>query len=85
MLADKNKRWNPASYGYTVLGCTHTINFPVAKLTDYEERLDELQESDNVFGWITAAHILTKKQKTASGTLQGKTQFSPNTLSTSLE
>ena len=63
VLADKNKHWKPASYGYTVLGCTHTINFPVAKLTDYEERLDELLESDNVFGWITAAHILTQKTK----------------------
>ena len=35
----------------------------MAKLTDYEERLDELLESDNVFGWITAAHILTQKTK----------------------
>jgi len=32
-------------------------------VTDYEERLDELLESANVFGWITAAHILTQKTK----------------------
>ena len=37
--------------------------FPVAKLTDYENKLDELLASDNAFGWITAAHILTKKTR----------------------
>ena len=57
----------------------------MAKLTDYEERLDELLESDNVFGWITAAHILTQKnQNAASGTLRGKTPPGAHTLSASL-
>ena len=63
VLADTHKQWKPTSYSLTVLGCSHTFNFLMAKLTDYEERLDELLESDNVFGWITAAHILTKKTK----------------------
>jgi hypothetical protein len=63
VLADTHKQWKPTSYSLTVLGCSHTFNFLVAKLTDYEERLDELLESDNVFGWITAAHILTQKTK----------------------
>ncbi len=63
VLADTHKQWKPTSYSLTVLGCSHTFNFLMAKLTDYEERLDELLESDNVFGWITAAHILTQKTK----------------------
>ncbi|TLU82574.1 MAG: cytosolic protein [Chlorobium sp.] len=63
VLADTHKQWKPTSYGFTVLGCKLSVEFPVAKLTDYEERLDELLESDNAFGWITAAHILTKKTK----------------------
>ncbi len=63
VLADTHKNWKPTSYGFTVLGCKLSLEFPVAKLTDYEERLDELLESDNVFGWITAAHILTQKTK----------------------
>jgi len=63
VLADTHKQWKPTSYSLTVLRCSHTFNFLVAKLTDYEERLDELLESDNVFGWITAAHILTQKTK----------------------
>ena len=63
VLADTHKQWKPTSYSLTVLGCSHTFNFLMAKLTDYEERLDELLESDNVFGWITAAHILTQKTR----------------------
>ena len=63
VLADTHKNWKPTSYGFTVLGCKLSLEFPVAKLTDYEERLDDLLESDNVFGWITAAHILTQKTR----------------------
>ena len=63
VLADTHKQWKPTSYGFTVLGCKLSLEFPVAKLTDYEERLDELLESDNAFGWITAAHILTQKTR----------------------
>ncbi|WP_233120958.1 DUF4351 domain-containing protein [Chlorobium sp. KB01] len=32
-------------------------------MTDYEEKADELLESDNVFGLITVAHILTQQTR----------------------
>ena len=63
VLADEHKHWKPTSYGYSVLGCRHTLEFPVAKLTDYDENLDELLASDNAFGLITAAHILTRQTR----------------------
>jgi hypothetical protein len=63
VLADEQKQWKPTSYGFSVLGCRHTLEFPVAKLTDYEDKLDELLASDNAFGWITAAHNLTRQTK----------------------
>ena len=63
VLADKHKQWKPTSYSFSVLGCKLSFEFPVAKLTDYEKRLDELLVSDNAFGWITAAHILTQKTR----------------------
>jgi hypothetical protein len=44
-----------------MLGCRHTLEFPVAKLTDYEDQLDEWLASDNAFGWITAAHNLSRQ------------------------
>ncbi len=64
VLADEHKMWKPSSYGFSVLGCRLTLEFPIAKLTDYEDKLDELLASDNAFGWITAAHILTQKTRT---------------------
>jgi len=63
VLADQHKHWKPTSYGYNVLGCRLTLDFPVAKLTDYDEKLDELFASDNAFGLITAAHILTRQTR----------------------
>jgi len=63
VLADQHKHWKPTSYGYNVLGCRLTLDFPVAKLTDYDEKLDELLASDNAFGLITAAHILTRQTR----------------------
>ncbi|MEI7708742.1 MAG: DUF4351 domain-containing protein [Chlorobium sp.] len=63
VLADEHKQWKPTSYGYNVLGCMHTLEFPIAKLTDYDEKLDELLASDNAFGLITAAHILTRQTR----------------------
>ena len=63
VLADEHKQWKPTSWGYSVLGCRHTLEFPVAKLTDYDEKLDELLASENAFGLITAAHILTRKTR----------------------
>jgi hypothetical protein len=63
VLADEHKQWKPTSYGYNVLSCRHTLEFPVAKLTDYDEKLDELLASDNAFGLITAAHILTRQTR----------------------
>ena len=39
------------------------MEFPVAKLTDYEDQLDDLLVSENAFGLITAAHILTRQTR----------------------
>ncbi len=63
VLADEHKKWKPSSYGYSVLGCRQTLEFPIAKLTDYDEKLDELLASDNAFALITAAHILTRQTR----------------------
>jgi hypothetical protein len=63
VLADEHKRWKPSTYGFSLLGCKHTLEFPVAKLTDYEDKLDELLASENAFGLITAAHILTQQTR----------------------
>ncbi len=39
VLADEHKRWKPSTYVFSLLGCKHTLEFPVSKLTDYEQKL----------------------------------------------
>ncbi|MCX7097520.1 MAG: cytosolic protein [Methylococcales bacterium] len=63
VLADKHEQWKPDSFGFTVLGCKHTLEFPVAKLTDHQHQVEELLASDNAFALITAAHILTQQTR----------------------
>ena len=46
-----------------MLGCKHTLEFPVAKLTDYRDKVDQMLVSGNAFALITAAHILTQQTR----------------------
>jgi hypothetical protein len=63
VLADEHRQWKPTSYGFKILGCTHLLEFPVAKLTDYFDKVEELLVLDNAFALITAAHILTQQTR----------------------
>ena len=63
VLADDNAKWKPTAYGFEVLGCEHSLKFPVAKLTDYRDKIEELLVLDNAFALITVAHILTQRTK----------------------
>ncbi|MEI6069853.1 MAG: DUF4351 domain-containing protein [Methylococcaceae bacterium] len=62
-MEDQHKNWKPTSYGYEVLDCKHTLEFPVAKLTDYHDQLKILKASENTFAIITATHILTQQTR----------------------
>jgi len=63
VLADRHRQWRPNSYGFEIAGCKHSLEFSIAKLIDYEPRMDELLASDNAFGLITAAHLLTQQTR----------------------
>ncbi len=54
------------SFSFDLLECQHSLTFPVAKLTDYSDRVDELLSIDNAFALITAAHILTQQTRKKS-------------------
>jgi len=73
VLADEHPNWRPDSYSFEVLGCEHTLKFPIAKLTDYHDQLEALQASDNPFAIVTAAHIQTQRtRKNDSARYQAK-------------
>ena len=63
LLTDAGKRWRPCAFSYRLLGCEMRIDFPVVKLQDYADRVDELLTLDNPFALVTVAHLLTQKTK----------------------
>ena len=63
VLADTRPNWRPDEYRHTLFGCEVTMRFPVIKLADYAERLDELLADPNPFALVTAAHLLTQRTK----------------------
>ncbi|MGI0488874.1 hypothetical protein ACN4EK_25970 [Pantanalinema rosaneae CENA516] len=60
VLGDDRPAWRPNSYGYTLGGCRMEIEFPIAKLLDYEAQWSELEESRNPFAVMVMAHLKTK-------------------------
>lgn len=63
VLADESPTWRPDSYEHELFGCRVRMDFPMVKLLDYEDQLESLVESDNAFGIMTAAHLLTRRTK----------------------
>ena len=63
VLADDRPDWKPDHFGFEALGCQHSINFPIAKLSDYGADIEGLLANPNPFALITAAHLLTQRTK----------------------
>jgi len=63
VLADEDQAWRPDHYGFEVLGCRHTLEFPVVKLIDYADRTESLQANPNPFALVTAAHLRTRQTR----------------------
>ena len=63
VLADENEGWKPDHFGYEVLGCSHMLRFPVAKLLDHADRINQLETDPNPFAIVTAAHLRTRQTK----------------------
>ena len=63
MLADEHANWRPDYFSYGLLGSETSIRFPIAKLTDYHDKVNELLAADNSFAIVTATHILTQRTR----------------------
>jgi hypothetical protein len=59
ILGDDDPNWRPNSYREGVLGCEDTFTFRVAKLSEWRERLGELESGGNLFGLFLCAHLET--------------------------
>ena len=60
VLADDTPSWKPQEFSYEVLGCNHSLQFPVAKLLDYADRVESLENDPNPFALVTLAHLQTR-------------------------
>ncbi|MEH1949561.1 MAG: transposase [Nostoc sp.] len=73
VLADEQPNWRPSSYSYQLGGCRVSLEFPVAKLLDYEQGWESLEQTTNPFGVIVMAHLKTKAtQRNPQNRLQWK-------------
>jgi len=61
LLSDTSPNWRPHSFSYELLDCKVSLDFPIVKLLDYEERWDELEADDNPFSVVVMAHLQTQR------------------------
>ena len=63
VLVDDDKNWRPDQFGYELFESRLYLEFPSVKLSDHQNRLDELLTEPNPFAIITAAHLFTRQTK----------------------
>jgi hypothetical protein len=63
VLADEVGSWRPNGYTSEQWGCKINFEFPMVKLIDYADKIDDLLDHTNPFAIITAAHLKTKATK----------------------
>jgi hypothetical protein len=59
ILGDDDAHWRPATYREGVLGCEDTFTFRVVKLSDWRQRMSELESGGNLFGLFLCVHLET--------------------------
>jgi hypothetical protein len=63
VLADDEPNRRPAQFGWTILGCTHLLQFPTVKLLDWAPRWQELEADPNPFAKVVLAHLKTQETR----------------------
>jgi hypothetical protein len=57
ILTDEDDNWRPTEYRNELLGTEVRFRYSAAKLLDYRERWEELEQSDNPFAVVIQAHL----------------------------
>jgi len=71
ILTDEEEGWRPDQYRTELLGTEVRFKFPAMKLTDYRERGEELERSDNLFAIVVQGHLAEQR---TSGDAQERLQ-----------
>ena len=59
LLTDTNPNFRPNEYNRSRLGCEAILRYPLVKIIDYRNRIDELEASANPFAIIVKAFLKT--------------------------
>jgi hypothetical protein len=59
ILTDEAENYRPCRYEISRWGFRLLFEFPIVKLIDYKDRVEELEASQNPFGTIVVAHLKT--------------------------
>jgi len=63
VLADSDMAWRPSEYEFRFGGCRIRLDYPVAKLLDFQGRDDELLASSNRFAIVVFAYLKAKESE----------------------
>jgi hypothetical protein len=61
VLGDDRENWRPDHFEYDLWGCRVRLEFPTAKLLDYQHRWEELENSLNPFAVLVMGHLKTQQ------------------------
>ncbi len=65
ILCDSNREWRPSNYSYNYPDTRLNFEFGSVKLLDYENRFQELENSDNPFATVVMAHLKTQQTRSS--------------------
>lgn len=65
ILIDNQANWRPHQFSYQFFGCRLQLDFPVIKLLDYNNHLEELANATNPFAVVTLAQLHTLSAQTS--------------------
>jgi hypothetical protein len=63
VLGDESPTWRPAEYVYEEDGCRRTLSWPVVKLLDYADRLEEIEAGPHLFMRLVVAHLVAQRTR----------------------
>ena len=66
ILCDESQTWRPQRYGVEYPDTRLNFEFGVVKLLDWQNRMDELESSDNPFATVVMTHLKVNETKRSS-------------------
>lgn len=72
ILIDDNKNWLPNVYRQELWNSSVEMHFPIIKILDYSDRVEELEASSNPFAAVILAQLAAMKKETPLAKLDTK-------------